>query len=120
MKKSTILLATFLIGTSAYSLFYIKYQVRELTRNVIELNRQIAGDKETIHVLKAEWAYLSQPSRLKMLSEQYLHLKYIAANQVKSDTQVYGISENTPGTEHYSMTVVPALKPILSSARNYD
>src|ERR1700738_2724767 len=37
-------------------------------------NRAILADQDAIHVLKAEWAFLGQPSRLADLSRRYLDL----------------------------------------------
>jgi hypothetical protein len=43
-------------------------------RNVAEINeleRRIKLEKESIDLLRADWAYLSQPSRLQTLADQY-------------------------------------------------
>ncbi len=121
MTRSSFILGICMIGLSAYSVFHIKYQVKELTRDIVQLNRQIADDKEAIHVLKAEWAYLTQPARLKVLAEQYLELNYIAANQIMP---VNGklLAESMPiySSKTYSMDVMPTMKPILSSIKSYD
>lgn len=115
------ILAILLIILSAYSVFHVKYRVKELSRDYTELNRQIAQDKEAVHVLNAEWAYLNQPSRLKLLAERYLNLRYIAASQVKSVENMYIAAANQQeNLEQYPMDSDPALKPLLVGAGNYD
>lgn len=56
------------------ALFYVSLEVRELEEELVELNRQITGEQEALHVLRAEWSFLNHPARLKQLSERFLDL----------------------------------------------
>lgn len=71
-----------LSGTAVISLFTMKYQVQELEKELAGLNRQIYTNQESIHVLKAEWTYLLDPSRLRELAEKHLNMKSVQPNQV--------------------------------------
>jgi cell division protein FtsL len=63
-------------------LFFVKHQVKEQESRLSELNQEIQTNQEAIHVLKAEWSFLNDPSRLKQLSEKYLDMKVMGPTQV--------------------------------------
>ena len=67
---------------SIYGLFVIKGKVSYLNKDIRELRRQLEHDQSSIHVLKAEWAYLNQPNRLRELNARYLNLKPINTKQI--------------------------------------
>jgi hypothetical protein len=56
-------------------LFLVKQQVRGLEARLSQLNESILDDQQAIHVLRAEWSYLNQPSRLDDLGRRLLHLE---------------------------------------------
>lgn len=72
-----------LLTLSAYGLFAIKYKVYNMRRDVAEVQRQLAADQDEIHVLKAEWTYLTQPERLRVLAEKHLGLQPISVAQIQ-------------------------------------
>ena len=63
-------------------LFHVKHQVQTLEDEIVRVNRQIASERETIHVLNAEWGYINQPQRLDTLSSRYLDLQPLKPNQI--------------------------------------
>jgi hypothetical protein len=75
------------LGTAAaigVTLFYAKHRVQDLDEQLAQTNRAIVTDQESIHVLKAEWAYLNQPNRLERLSRRYLDLDVLTREQIGS------------------------------------
>jgi len=66
------------------ALFYAKHRVQALDEQLAETNQAILADQESIHVLKAEWAYLNQPDRLERLSRRYLELEILTREQIGS------------------------------------
>ena len=54
-------------GAIASTLFIVENEVRGLRDDLQEINRQIHADREAIHIMQAEWAYLTQPERIAML-----------------------------------------------------
>lgn len=83
MKRITLLVWMLILGVSASALFYVKYSVQNLKRDLAETQRQLLADKEAMHVLEAEWSYLNQPDRLKTLAEKYLKLQPIEVAQIR-------------------------------------
>jgi hypothetical protein len=75
------------LGTAAaigVALFYAKHRVQALDEQLAQVNQAILADQESIHVLKAEWAYLNQPDRLERLSRRYLKLEILTREQIGS------------------------------------
>ena len=68
-----------------YMLFYIKDSVMSIRAELREVSKQMQYESDTIHILKAELAYLTSPERLKRLSSDYLGLKDTKISQMISD-----------------------------------
>lgn len=68
---------TCLVG---FGMFVMKNQVQNLENELASINRNIEEDVKTIHILKAEWSHLNNPSRLRALAT-----KHISPNQVKAE-----------------------------------
>ncbi len=73
LNKSTFvtLLALFLLGSLTYA---IKQKVIELDGELSQVHRTMAQYQESMHILNAEWAYLTRPSRLQALVEEHTRL----------------------------------------------
>ena len=81
MRQSTIALALLTI-TAGVGLFLIKHRVQSLETELQNLNRDIAKDRELIHVLKAEWSHFNEPGRLRALAGKHLDMMPIQSEQV--------------------------------------
>jgi hypothetical protein len=81
IRLSTILWLA-LVGCVGFGMFEVKYAVTELEDTLAKTNKAIVADEDAIHVLKAEWSYLSQPSRLEELSRRFLELKPMSTTQL--------------------------------------
>ncbi|MDD9900204.1 MAG: hypothetical protein OXT65_04425 [Alphaproteobacteria bacterium] len=73
MRKST-LIWMFLAAVASVLLFHTSQQVLEKRARVADLSAATAREKESLHVLKAEWSYLNQPERLEKLAAENLDL----------------------------------------------
>ncbi len=56
------------------ALFVVKHQVQDLEDRLAVLEDQMQKDRDAIHVLHAEWAYLTRPGRLAELARNHLDL----------------------------------------------
>lgn len=65
-------------------LFLIKHEVKLKEHRLDEINAQIQAHQESVHVLRAEWAYLNDPVRLRALAEKYLGMHPVQPNQIAS------------------------------------
>ena len=69
MRQATII--TLLVAAMmSVALFFLKYEVIDLETELNLLNRAIVSDRESIHVLEAEWSHLNDTGRLKDLAER--------------------------------------------------
>lgn len=81
MRGMTVLWAV-LAAAVGVGLFMLKYEVQTLEDRLAGLNRDIYRNQESIHVLKAEWSYLNDPTRLRDLSERLLSMRVVKPSQV--------------------------------------
>ncbi|MCR6632627.1 MAG: energy transducer TonB [Magnetospirillum sp.] len=80
----TTIFAACLAGAVGVGLFFVKHEVKEQEARLAELNNEIESNQEAIHVLKAEWSYLNDPTRLRALSEKHLSMKVLGPSQIAS------------------------------------
>ncbi|MCW8835752.1 MAG: hypothetical protein OQJ99_05225 [Rhodospirillales bacterium] len=100
MMRSTTLIALVLAAALAGVLFKVKYEVIDLEADLSAVNRDILANQEAIHVLKAEWAFLNDPNRLRALSERHLGLKPVTPHQMKefADLPAPGNDQGAPAS----------------------
>ncbi|OJW50360.1 MAG: hypothetical protein BGO67_00350 [Alphaproteobacteria bacterium 41-28] len=81
MQRSTFfsfILALFV----GFILFKVKYEVVAVEQKLALTLQQIKREKETIHILKAEWSHLNEPQRLQKLAEKFLDIKAMKTDQI--------------------------------------
>ncbi len=71
-----------LIGAMAFGLVQIKLAVQPAEEEFARLSRDLLASEEAIHVLRAEWSYLSRPDRLARLADRHLALRPMTPAQV--------------------------------------
>lgn len=77
-------LGMFVLAAAAGGLlFQVSFEVAALEDRLATLNRGIISDEESIHVLRAEWSYLNQPSQLEDLAKRYLDLAPMETAQIQ-------------------------------------
>ena len=79
-----ILLVAVAVGIG---LFMVKYRVQNLEEQLVQLNRSIASDRESIRVLKAEWSHLNEPSRLKSLAGRHLGMVPVPVDTITTSAE---------------------------------
>lgn len=56
--------------------------MQNLNKQLKSVNSQILKEKENIHVLQAEYSYLSSPKRIKKLVDKHLRLQSPKREQI--------------------------------------
>jgi len=85
--KRGILGTVLWIGLAAcigVGLFLVKHEVKDQERRLTALNAEIRANQESVHVLRAEWAYLNDPARLRALAERHLGMHPVQPTQMAS------------------------------------
>jgi hypothetical protein len=72
--RASALLVLLALGVAAAAMYQLKYEVAALEAERRAMARQLTSERQAIHVLAAEWAYLNQPERLAELAERHLDL----------------------------------------------
>ncbi len=104
--RHVLILVLFVI--SVFGLFQIKFKVQNLHLEVAELKRSLEHEKNSIHVLKAEWAYLNQPERLQRLAEKYLNLREVQHDQIMIAKPNSYIIAQTKEVKFANNDIIPA------------
>ncbi|MBP2229099.1 hypothetical protein J2847_002393 [Azospirillum agricola] len=81
MKGKTWLFWGGLIAAAGGVLFQTSYDVQDLEEKLAGLNRKIVTEQESIQVLKAEWSYLNDPTKLEEMARAHLALQPVEARQ---------------------------------------
>lgn len=71
-------------AVAAFGLYMVKFSVQNLQRDVSVAEQQLAAEKESLHLLNAEWAYLNRPERLRQLSEAHLQLVPLDSTRIEN------------------------------------
>jgi hypothetical protein len=85
INRIPVYIVLILCSVTVYTLFNIKNSVMTIRMELNEVNNQIRYERDAIHLLKAELAYLSSPERLHKLNERYLALKETKVSQMIGD-----------------------------------
>lgn len=74
----------FLFAAMATGMFVIKNRVIVLENELETINARIQSDQKALHVLKAEWTHLNDPSRIRELSTRHAKMKPVKGEQIIS------------------------------------
>lgn len=99
MKRTTTLFFFLALGIG-FILFKVKYEVVEIEEKIKQTLRQMKRERETLHILKAEWSHLNEPQRLQKLAEKFLDIQPIKADQIAS-------LNREVGNDNFSTHVLP-------------
>lgn len=108
-RASGILFWFTLIFVVTLGLYQTSYKVEQLDRQLRGLNAQIDMERRNIHVLKAEWVYLSNPARIEAAARKYLKLQPTATAQI---ARMDKLASLLPGQRALSGAAVVAAAPI--------
>jgi len=110
MIRTSTIIWLLILFISAFCLFQVKYKVQDLRKDLAEINRQLEQERDAIHVLKAEWAYLNQPDRLRSIAERHLELVPVKVGQIAPslDRAVFyaGNDSNTKNNKHVQVAAI--------------
>lgn len=67
MKTALYLSTALIVMGLAFWAYHVNYATQDRQSDLRALNREIAGLQEGLSVLRAEWAYLNRPDRLREL-----------------------------------------------------
>ena len=69
MRSLLYVSSAFILVVLAFWAYRVNYETQAAEARVKELRLEIAQERENIAVMRAEWAYLNRPDRLRELAE---------------------------------------------------
>ncbi len=75
-----VLVVCALIAAAAY-VYRIKFESTRQAEQVAKLRSEIRKERDTIAILRAEWARLDRPDRIETLAKRHLNLKPVEVKQ---------------------------------------
>lgn len=82
MSRGLSLIALLLLAVVSFGLYQLSYEVQRLEDELIEMNRALSQERETIGVLQAEWSYLSRPEYLQSKAQRLLEMRSSTAKDI--------------------------------------
>jgi cell division protein FtsL len=70
-----------LVGSAVYA-YAIKYETMRYSAEIVKAQHDIQRERDSIGVLRAEWAHLSRPDRVQALSDKHLDLQSVTVDQL--------------------------------------
>jgi len=122
MIKLATLFWLFLVSATGFAMFGVKYEVQALEDELTRTKRAVAAELHEIHVLDAEWAYLTQPETLEEMNRRHLSLAPIATTQLHATIDDIPIRPQPPppsatlAIEGQLSESDPAVSPVLHAS----
>ena len=82
MNRLSTLVWMVVIAAAMFMLYKVKYQVQALKTQIADTSHELEMERESLHVVAAEWAYLNRPERLQQLASKYLQSSDMTVDQV--------------------------------------
>lgn len=107
MSRLSTLVWMLVVVTATLLLYAVKYQVQGLRAQIAQTSRELNAEKESLHVVAAEWAYLNRPERLQMLANKYLGSTSITVDRV-AEIEAIPVPKQSVATADGEEAVQPA------------
>lgn len=111
MMRGATILWGILAAVAGTGLFMLKYEVQAQEQRLTNLRKEIADTQESIHVLKAEWSYLNDPSRLREQAERHLGLHPLKPSQIATIASLPMADPQAPALASEQQPAVAAPEP---------
>ncbi len=82
MNRRLTIIASLVLGIAAIGVYELKYEVAELEADAVRLAAELAKERQALHVLATDWAYLNRPEYLSELVEEHLDLVPLDADRI--------------------------------------
>ena len=102
-----------IIGASL-ALYHTSDRVHELNTQLNDINAAIDAERQSIHVLKADWVYLSNPDRVSKIAKRHLDVRPSNPRQIAALSEVTQILP----TRNEAMTHVAVSSTPIANVRS--
>lgn len=70
-----------LVGSALYA-YSVKYETILFSEQIVKVQHSIEREQDRIATLRAEWAYVTRPERLQMLTDRHLDMVQLSTAQI--------------------------------------
>ncbi|HXW72330.1 MAG TPA: hypothetical protein VEK34_12945 [Methylocella sp.] len=81
LRTLNVLAVAALIGSAIYA-YSIKYETTYHAETIVKLQHEIKRERDKIEMLRAEWAHLIRPERIRSLADKFLDLQAVGLSQI--------------------------------------
>lgn len=106
MNKFSTIIWMVVIVVAVFMLYKVKYEVQALKTQVAETSRELENEREALHVVAAEWAYLNRPERLRVLATKYLSSTGVTVDQI-ADVEMIPFPNRSVASADHDDSVKP-------------
>ncbi len=115
MSRGLSIIALLLLAVVSFGLYQLSYEVQRLEEELIELNRALSQERETIGVLQAEWSYLSRPNYLQDKAQRLLEMRSTTAKDIVAIESLPWRQDRGAPLPSTPAVTVPALPPMAAA-----
>lgn len=81
--RNFLILLILITGGFTLTIYQVEQKVKETKKQITTLSEEIKKDSEHIRVLRAEYAYLSQPKRIEEIARVNLKMDSLTDEDIK-------------------------------------
>jgi cell division protein FtsL len=82
--KNFLIILTIIISSFTFTIYKVEQRVKGVMQEIKMVKTEIKKDSEEIRVLKAEYAYLSQPKRIEVIAKNYLKMDSLKDEDIRT------------------------------------
>jgi len=83
-----MIIVTFVLSVAALGLYELKYEVAQLETDAARLGSELVKERQAIHVLSTDWAFLNRPDNLAALVKKHLDLVPLDADRIVAASEL--------------------------------
>jgi len=115
MSRSLSIFALLLLAAVSFGLYRLSYEVQRREDELVELNRALLQERETIGVLQAEWSYVTRPEYLQDKAQRLLEMRPATAKDIVTLDSLPWRQDRTAPDKASPGKAEPTLPPMASA-----
>lgn len=116
MKRFALIVAGVILVAAAAFLYQIKFDVQQMEQDLAATHDEILRHQEALHVLQADWAYLTRPERIATLAERHLGFQPMTPEKVIDVDNLPLRQDLGPALANYYQNQAPGAMALLAGA----
>jgi hypothetical protein len=111
--RPSTLVWVFVLALAFLGLYMVKFEVQSVREQVADATHQLEVERDALHVISAEWAYLSRPERLRSLAAKHLKMAPVQTPQLVA---MDSLPERADATRFAAVSEQGLMQPVSANA----